>query len=95
MAVGVFALIGLVGMRLPIALMVGYTLHGLWDLVHELSAHGTRVVFEAEQLTAVPLAYGVFCAAFDVCIAVYAWMRRSVWAAGWQAQDVKAVEPVR
>jgi hypothetical protein len=93
-AVVAFALIGLIGVRLPIALLIGYPLHGLWDLLHELSAHGTRVGFEPEQLTAVPLAYGVFCAAFDVCIAVYAWMRRAEWAAGWEAPRVKAAEPV-
>jgi hypothetical protein len=82
-AVAAFAVIGLIGVRWSIALMIGYPLHGLWDLLHELSAHGTRVGFEPEQLTAVPLAYGVFCAAFDVCIAVYAWMRRAEWANGW------------
>jgi hypothetical protein len=93
-AVVAFAVIGLIGVRLPIALVIGYPVHGLWDLVHELSAHGTRVGFEPEKLTAVPLAYGVFCAAFDVCIAVYAWMRRAEWAAGWESPRVKAAEPV-
>ncbi len=94
-AVVAFAVIGLIGVRVPIALMIGYPLHGLWDLVHELSAHGTRFGFEPEQLTAVPLAYGVFCAAFDVCIGVYAWMRRAEWAAGWAASGVKAAQPVQ
>lgn len=93
-AVIAFAVIGLVGVRLPIALMIGYPLHGLWDLLHELSAHGNGVGFEPEQLTAVPLAYGVFCAAFDVCIAVYAWRRRSEWAAAWNVPRVRASEPV-
>jgi hypothetical protein len=94
LAVAAFAVIGLIGVRLPMALVIGYPLHGLWDLLHELSMHGTRVGFEPEQLTAVPLAYGVFCAAFDVCIAVYAWMRRSEWATGWESPRVKAAEPV-
>ncbi len=94
-AVVAFAVIGLIGVRVPIALMIGYPLHGLWDLVHELSAHGTRFGFEPEQLTAVPLAYGVFCAAFDVCIGVYAWMRRAEWAAGLAASGVKAAQPVQ
>src|SRR6266508_3967410 len=58
-AVFVFALIGLFGVRLPIALVVGYSLHGVWDLLHELSAQGAYSVFEPGQLTAVPLAYGV------------------------------------
>jgi len=48
-AVVAFAVIGLIGVRLPIALMIGYPLHGLWDLLHELSAHGTRVGFEPES----------------------------------------------
>jgi hypothetical protein len=95
MAVVAFAVIGLSGARLPVALMIGYPLHGLWDLLHELSAHGTRVGFAPEKLTAVPLAYGVFCAAFDVCIAVYAWMRRAEWAAAWQSGRVKVAESVR
>ena len=93
-AVVAFAVIGLVGVRLPIALMIGYPLHGVWDLLHELSAHGTRVAFEPQQLTAVPLAYGVFCATFDVCIAVYAWRRRAEWTAAWGAPRVRAAEPV-
>jgi hypothetical protein len=93
-AVAAFAVMGLIGVRLPIALMVGYPLHGLWDLLHELSAHGTRVGFDPQELTAVPLAYGVFCATFDVCVAVYAWTRRAEWAAGWGSPRVTAPEPV-
>jgi len=61
-AVVLFALIGVFGVRLPIALVVGYPLHGLWDLMHELQAQGYSV-FGPGLLTAVPLAYGVFCAA--------------------------------
>jgi hypothetical protein len=36
---------------LPFALIVGYSLHGLWDLLHELQAHGAYSVFEPGQLT--------------------------------------------
>jgi hypothetical protein len=85
-AVVVFALIGLFGVRLPIALIAGYPLHGLWDLLHELAAQGAFSAFEPGQLTAIPLAYGVFCAAFDVCIAAYAYARRAEWGAAWTAQ---------
>jgi hypothetical protein len=85
-AVVLFTAFGLFGMRLPIALIVGYPLHGLWDLLHELQAHGAWIGFQPEQLTAIPLAYGIFCAAFDVCIAVYAQMRRAEWEAGWAEQ---------
>jgi hypothetical protein len=64
-----FVVIGLRGARLPFVLIAGYILHGLWDLLHELQAHGVYSGFEPGQLTAIPLAYGVFCAAFDICMA--------------------------
>ena len=85
-AVLVFVAIGLAGARLPFALIAGYPLHGLWDLLHELQAHGAYSVFEPGQLTAIPLAYGVFCAVFDFCIAVYFYTRRAEWAAAWTAR---------
>src|SRR5882672_10793436 len=84
-AVVIFAVIGLFGARLPIALIVGYPLHGLWDLLHELQAQGALSAFEPGQLTAIPLAYGVFCAAFDVSIAAYFYRRRLEWDAAWKA----------
>jgi hypothetical protein len=81
-----FAAIGLLGARLPFALIVGYPLHGVWDLLHELQAHGAFSAFEPGQLTAVPLAYGVFCAAFDFGIAAYFYRRRAEWSAAWKRQ---------
>lgn len=51
-----FVAIGLLGMRLPVAVIVGYSLHGLWDLLHELQAHGAYSAFQPGQLTAIPLA---------------------------------------
>jgi uncharacterized protein DUF6010 len=80
-----FVAIGLLGTRLPFVLIVGYALHGLWDLLHELQAHGAYSAFEPAQLTAIPLAYGVFCAAFDFCVAAYLYTRRAEWSAGWKA----------
>ena len=80
-----FVVIGLLGARLPFALIVGYPLHGLWDLLHELQAHGAHSPFEPGQLTAIPLAYGVFCAAFDFCMAAYFCTRRAEWSALWKA----------
>ena len=80
-----FAAIGLLGVRLPFALIVGYSLHGLWDLLHELQAHGAYSAFKPGQLTAIPLAYGVFCAAFDFCMAAYFYARRAEWIAAWKA----------
>jgi hypothetical protein len=76
-----FAAIALLGVRLPFALIVGYSMHGLWDLLHELHAHGGHSAFETGQLTAIPLAYGFFCAAFDFCMAAYFYVRRAEWSA--------------
>jgi hypothetical protein len=82
----VFVVIGLLGVWLPFALIVGYPLHGLWDLLHELQAHGTYSGFEPGQLTAIPLAYGVFCAAFDFCMAAYFYARKAEWSAAWKVR---------
>src|SRR6516164_4831264 len=86
-----FVAIGLLGARLPFALIVGYSLHGLWDLLHELQAHGAYSAFEPGQLTVIPLAYGVFCAAFDFCMAAYFYARRAEWIAAWKAVSQQAV----
>ena len=83
--VAAFAAMGLLGARLPFALIIGYSLHGLWDLLHELQAHGAFSVFEPGHLTAIPLAYGVFCAVFDFCVAAYLYTRRAEWGAAWKA----------
>jgi len=92
-AVVLFALIGLFGVRLPTALVVGYALHGAWDLVHELQAQGAISAYYLGRLTAVPLAYGVFCAAFDVYIAAYAFKRRDEWSAAWAPQLQQETTP--
>lgn len=75
-----FAAMGLAGTRLPIALIAGYPLHGAWDLLHEFHAHGALFLFGQEQLTAIPLAYGIFCLAYDFSIAAYFYTRRKEWA---------------
>jgi uncharacterized protein DUF6010 len=85
-AVLVFAMISVFGVRIPVALIAGYSLHGLWDLLHELQAQGAFSAIEPGQLTAIPLAYGVFCAAFDVSIAAYFYTRRAEWSAAWTVQ---------
>ncbi|HXH50891.1 MAG TPA: DUF6010 family protein [Terriglobia bacterium] len=77
----VFAVMGLTGTRLPLALVVGYPLHGAWDLLHELHAHGALPAFGADQLTAIPLAYGIFCLAYDFSMGAYFYTRRKEWAA--------------
>lgn len=76
----VFAVLGLAGLRLPLVLIVGYSLHGLWDLMHELHTHGALSLFGPHQLTAIPLAYGIFCLAFDFCMGAYFIKRHSEWA---------------
>jgi hypothetical protein len=58
----------------------------LWDLLHELEAHGAYSAFEPGQLTTIPLAYGIFCAAFDFGIAAYFYKRRAEWGAAWNAR---------
>ena len=92
-AVVLFALIGLFGVRLPTALVIGYALHGAWDLVHELQAQGAISTYYLGPLTAVPLAYGVFCAAFDVRIAAYAFKRRDEWNVAWAPQLQQETTP--
>jgi hypothetical protein len=85
-AVIVFVVFGLLGVRFPVVLMIGYLLHGIWDLVHEIHAHGGASPFGGHKLTELPLAYGAFCAAFDLCVAVYFYSRRREWNAAWKAQ---------
>lgn len=85
-AVIVFGVFGIVGLRLPVVLIVGYCLHGIWDVVHEIHAFELRP-FGAHEITAIPLAYGAFCAAYDWCIAGYFYTRRRHWSAAWTARD--------
>lgn len=82
--VAAFVVIGALALRLPFALIVGYSLHGVWDVLHELQAHGAYSAFEPGRLTAIPLAYGVFCASFDLCMAGYSYARRKPWIAAWK-----------
>ena len=85
-AVIVFAVFGILGLRFPIVLIIGYGLHGIWDVFHEINAHGGISPFGAEKMTAIPLAYGAFCAAFDLCVAAYFYTRRGEWNAAWKAR---------
>jgi hypothetical protein len=78
-AVASFSLLGILGTRYAAALILGYALHGIWDALHELSAHTGYSVLGPEQFTEIPLAYGVFCAVFDVAISVYFVRRRRSW----------------
>lgn len=93
-AVVVFLVIGSLGARVPVALIVGYPMHALWDLLHEFQQQGSFSAFGPGQLTTVPLAYGLFCAAFDLCMAGYFAKRRFEWNAAWQpAPEEPVTEP--
>ncbi len=81
-AVVAFTLFGLIGVRMPLALIVGYLLHGLWDAAHELNAHALS---SPHQLTSVPLAYGFFCATYDFLMAAYFYTRLEQWRAARSA----------
>jgi hypothetical protein len=78
-AVALFALLGLSGLRLPALLLLGYALHGAWDLFHEVLLHHGPASAGDRSLTAIPLAYGSFCAAFDWCMAAYFFTRQADW----------------
>ena len=67
-AVVVSAVFGLVGIRAPFALILGYLLHGVWDALHEFNAHAGGSL-GAWHTTSVPLAYGFFCATYDFLMA--------------------------
>lgn len=81
-----FAVLGLLGVRAPVVLIIGYFMHGFWDVLHEIHAHGGGDLFGVNRVTEVPLAYGAFCATYDWCMAVYFYMRRAEWSAAWQAR---------
>jgi uncharacterized protein DUF6010 len=78
-AVAVFAVLGLLGLRFPALLVLGYALHGGWDLAHEIWVHLGAGTGSARPLTDIPLAYGVFCAAYDWGMAGYFFTRRTAW----------------
>jgi hypothetical protein len=79
-----FAVFGILGLRLPFVLIIGYCLHGIWDVLHEVHAFGGVSPFGARELTELPLAYGAFCAAYDWCVAGYFYTRRREWNAAWK-----------
>lgn len=87
MAVAVFTVFGLMGVRVPLALMVGYTLHGLWDMVHEFNTQ-PEASLVGRQITSVPLGYAFFCATYDFLMAAYFYTRRNDWRAAWSATAV-------
>jgi uncharacterized protein DUF6010 len=75
-AASAFVAMALLGTRFSLLVIVGYALHGAWDVVHEVVAHQIASAESASSLTPIPLAYGSFCAAYDWCIAGYFYTRR-------------------
>jgi hypothetical protein len=82
-AVIVFAVFGLFAIRLPVVLIIGYVLHGVWDVLHEIHVHCGADLFGSQRATDLPLAYGAFCATYDWCKAAYFYTRRAQWRAAW------------
>ena len=78
-----FAGLGLIGIRLPAFLMIGYVGHGAWDLVHEVALYQGTAVIRLGPVTAIPLAYGAFCAAFDWCMVGYFYTQLARWKTAW------------
>jgi hypothetical protein len=78
-AVALFTGLGLSGLRFPALLVLGYALHGAWDLFHEALLYLAPAPGDVRSVTAIPLAYGLFCAAYDWCMAGYFFTRRAAW----------------
>jgi hypothetical protein len=78
-AVVVFVVLALLGLRFPALLVLGYALHGGWDLVHEIRVHLGSGAGGARPFTDIPLAYGAFCLAYDWWMAGYFLTRRAAW----------------
>ena len=77
--VALFTGLALLGLRLPALLILGYALHGAWDVAHEAFLYFGPAPGAIHSVTAIPLAYGAFCAAFDWCMAGYFYTRLSAW----------------
>jgi Family of unknown function (DUF6010) len=45
LAVALFAIFAIVGLRVPSLLIIGYLLHGVWDVLHEVQAFGRTDLF--------------------------------------------------
>jgi len=80
-AVAVYSALGIIGTRYAAVLIFGYSLHAVWDGLHELSLHAGHSIFVPDRLTKIPLAYGIFCAVYDVAISIYFVRRKNSWSA--------------
>ncbi len=57
------------------AIVVGYVLHGLWDLFHSVSGSSLASL----SLTDIPLGYGIFCSTYDITVACYLMRSDTIW----------------
>jgi hypothetical protein len=94
-AIIAFSVLGIVGTRYAAVLILGYALHGIWDALHELAAHSGFSPFGSGEFTAIPLAYGVFCAVFDTAIAAYFVRRKQFWNKAAVRVSDQSVGPTR
>jgi hypothetical protein len=92
-AVAVFAVFGLVGVRVSFALIIGYVLHGIWDGIHEFNGHIDGSPVGSGQMTTVPLGYAFFCLTYDFLMAAYFYTRRNQWRAAWRATAAVTASP--
>jgi hypothetical protein len=82
-AVAVFAVFGLVGVRVSSAPHSRIPATWPMDAVHEFDARAGGSLLGPRQTTSVPSAYGFFCATYDFLMAAYFYTRRNHWHAAW------------
>ena len=70
-----FLFCGVGGLFFRPAIAVGYVMHGLWDLSHSLSGSSLAGL----SITAIPLAYGIFCSTYDFVVACYLMISDTKW----------------
>src|SRR5438046_10641729 len=56
-AVIVFGVFGILGIRLPGLLIIGYYLHGIWDVIHAILGHSGSIPLSAHQILDLRSAY--------------------------------------
>ena len=73
--VAVFVVCAVVGLFFRPAIAVGYVMHGLWDLSHDLSGSSLAGL----SITEIPLGYAIFCSTYDFVVACYLMISNTAW----------------
>jgi hypothetical protein len=73
--VAVFLFCAVVGLFFRPAIVVGYVMHGLWDLSHSLSGSSLAGL----SITEIPLGYDIFCSTYDFIVACYLMISDTAW----------------